>query len=72
MKYMLLALLVLAGCSVHSKPMSASSASEFAEDVRCAIGYKGVCFCFVASVAPSEVKTSGVGMAIDHSGNLCK
>jgi len=58
--------------SVNPSKMDDNYAEKFASSVNCAIGYKGACFCFVASRQTGYASSTGIGMAIDHTGNLCK
>ena len=64
--------LSVAGCSINASKLSDGYAKDFAESVNCATGYKGACFCFVASRKTGNTATTGIGMAIDRTGELCK
>ncbi len=60
-----LAIIPMMGCSINASEIDPAYASKFAKSVRCAVGYKEACFCFIAS-------RRSVGMTIDHTGKLCQ
>lgn len=56
--------LVIQGCSVNSSKLDTNYVQSFAEDVRCAKGYAGKCWCFVASRRTGSSATTGIGMTL--------
>jgi hypothetical protein len=72
MKRLICLALFLGGCSVNANALGEDYVKGFAHAVRCAVGYKGACFCFVASRKTGEPHSTGIGMAIDHTGKLCE
>lgn len=52
----------LAGCSINAEPLDKEYVIDFAQKVRCAIGYKQQCWCFVASRKTGATSTSGIGL----------
>jgi len=60
----MIAVVCLCGCSVNASKVDSDYAKEFAENVRCAKGYAGGCWCFVASRKTGSVSTTGIGMAL--------
>jgi len=70
MKYIFIAM-ILAGitiftvsCSINSSKLDTNYVQSFAEDVRCAKGYAGKCWCFVASRQTGVASTTGIGMTL--------
>ena len=70
--FAVLAMTFVMGCSVNASKLGSEYASDFANNVSCATGVKGVCFCFVASRKTANVESTGIGMAIDQTGKLCE
>jgi len=70
--FVVLATLFVVGCSINASELSQGYAEDFAGSVKCATGYKGACFCFVASRKTGKVSSTGIGMTIDQTGRLCK
>ncbi len=76
MKWLLVVIVIFflscsSGCSVNPKELSAEYVQDFANKVKCATGYKGRCWCFVASRKTGSTATTGIGMALAPD-ELCK
>jgi hypothetical protein len=72
MKRLICLALFLGGCSVNASALGEDYVKDFAHSVRCAVGYKGACFCFVASRQTGNTDSTGIGMTIDYTGKLCE
>lgn len=72
MKRLFVLAMLLSGCSVNASALSEDYVKDFAKSVRCAVGYKGACFCFVSSRPTGDANTTGIGMSIDQTGKLCE
>ena len=74
MKFLLLVgalCLVFSGCSVNAQKLDKEYVQKFASQVRCSKGYKGKCWCFVASRQTGKTDSTGIGMCIVPD-ELCK
>jgi len=58
------ALGIFTACSVNASKLDADYAKDFASNVRCATGYKGGCWCFVASRKTGSTSSTGIGMTL--------
>jgi len=63
----LLAIIILfglMGCTVNPSKLSNDYVQKFADKVRCATGYKGGCWCFIASRKTGNTDSTGIGMTL--------
>lgn len=67
----LIALLGLCGCSVNASKLEADYIQKFADNVRCAKGYAGGCWCFVASRKTGSTNSTGIAMTLAPK-DFCK
>ena len=58
-------------CTVNPSKLDEDYVEKFANRVRCAKGYKGKCWCFVASRRTASTSSSGIGMALAPD-ELCR
>jgi len=67
----LVLLLGLMGCTINPSKLSEDYVQKFADNVRCAQGYKGGCWCFIASRKTGKANSTGIGMSLAPS-DYCK
>ena len=56
--------LALTGCSVNASKLDDGKVESFASKVRCKTGFKGGCWCFVASRQTGNADSTGIGMTL--------
>jgi len=58
----ILVAMIASSCSVNPAQLDKDYVQEFASKVRCAKGYKGGCWCFVATRTSGAAGSTGIGM----------
>ena len=61
---------MIVNCIKPYEERKTDNVTDYARSVNCARGYEAACFCFFF-IGGSLYENNGVGMAIDHTCELC-